>query len=187
MADPIEITMDEIQVAINAPKNYAPFVLHKLFQLPYDMPMPEVFLFLEERQQGRPRTLIRNQDSLTIGIELYPTVDKASILTYITKASKSVVDVSVWKDVVVDPADNPVPPEPEPEPEEPSEPEAPEEPETPEEEPEVTDPEIAEENTEDPTPPEEDVIPDQTQEEPQDLSDENDVGDPDIIEEEQPS
>ena len=111
MATTVEITQEEIRVKLNAPLNVVPMVLHKLFQVPYDLPFPTTLIFEEQPISSiyAVRKLVRNATTITIGLALTGTFDKETILNYIQKAAKSVIDLSVWEDL-------PPPPEPEPEP-----------------------------------------------------------------------
>ncbi|BEG72662.1 hypothetical protein RVBP21_2900 [Pseudomonas phage BRkr] len=97
MATQFEVTLEEIKAELGTPLEIVPMVLHKLFQLPYDLPYPSKILFEEQRlESNKPRLLIRNKDSIVIGIALEPTVDKASILTYIKKAAPTIMDLRPW-------------------------------------------------------------------------------------------
>lgn len=97
MATQFEITQEELKAELGVPLEIVPMVVHKLFQVPYDLPYPDKFLLEEQHlESNQARKLIRNKDSIVIGIALKPTVDKAGILAYIKKAAPTVMDLRPW-------------------------------------------------------------------------------------------
>lgn len=99
MSVTVELTEREIQLAINAPKIYVAIVLKKLFKVPHTPPMVDKIIFNDVPFSPTGHYKVsKNPTTIYIDTYLKDGLTKEKLLAYITKASKSVVDLSVWKD-----------------------------------------------------------------------------------------